>query len=67
MRIHLWEYKIFELPKDAGQSQVHTLLNKFGDEGWELVTVREKTIVKLDTTVTRTLFILKRPKGYKDL
>ncbi len=47
-----WEYRLFPVGLDRGDQIIQEALNKFGQDGWELVQVYEAGF---------RVFVLKRP------
>ena len=71
--MQLWEYRT-EVTRDRGVppesrgdtrrsagSAADATLNKWGDEGWELVAVTRREVRVDDTIQTETLYAFKRP------
>jgi hypothetical protein len=71
--MQLWEYRT-EVTRDRGVppesrgetrrsagSAADAMLNKWGDEGWELVGVTRREVRVDDTIQTETLYAFKRP------
>ena len=61
-----WEYIDIELFTEAqkeGFPDFKTVLNKYGDEGWELVSVTDATLYNGATRITRFFAFFKRQKN----
>ncbi len=60
-----WEYiamELFDQARKEGLSDFNGVLNKYGAEGWELVTVTDATLYNGTNRITQVFAFFKREK-----